>query len=60
MDSKMMKALVDPLQTHSGTPTGLCFFETDLSVVTTPIFLNKMLRVFGCDAPFFQFACDNP
>ena len=44
-----------------GPPTGSIqfhnFFETDLSVVTTPDFFHKMLRTFTNDeAPFFSVA----
>ena len=34
------------------------FFETDLSVVTTPKFFHKMLRTFTTEAPFFSVARD--
>ena len=50
-------------ETHShakGPPTGVILFhnvfETDLSVVTTPKFVYKMLRTFTTDAPFFSAA----
>ena len=32
------------------------FFETDLTVVTTPNFFHKMLRTFTTEAPFFSVA----
>jgi hypothetical protein len=47
-----------------GPPTGAIlfhnFFETDLSVVTTPNRFHKMLRTFTTEAPFFSVARHTP
>ncbi len=57
---KLSKSKAEEHSHAKGPPTGSIlfhnFFETDLSVVTTPKFFHKMLRTFTTDAPFFLVA----
>jgi hypothetical protein len=62
---KMLSKSKAEAHSHAkGPPTGVIlfhnFFETDLSVVTTPKPFYKMLRTFTTDAPFFPVARDTP
>ena len=55
--TKLLKSKPEEHSHAKGPPTGSIlfhnFFETDLSVVTTPNFFHKMLRTFTTEAPFF-------
>jgi hypothetical protein len=51
---KLSKSMAEEHSHAKGSPTGSIlfhhFFETDLSVVTTPNFFHKMLRTFTTEA----------
>jgi hypothetical protein len=56
----LSKSKVEAHSHAKGPPAGVIlfhnFFETDLSVVTTPKLFYKMLRTFTIEAPFFSVA----
>ncbi len=59
--TKLSKSNAEEISHAKGPPTGSIesilfhnFFETDLSVVTTPKCFDKMLRTFIVEAPFFS------
>ena len=62
--TKLSKSKAEEHSHAKGPPTGSIlfhnFFETDLSVVTTPKFFHKMLRTFTTEAPFFSVDRDTP